>query len=259
VLPASWDARLAGYEWYRDGAGESGGVIHRLTRAGAPSLYLKHGTDAVAAAIVDEAVRLRWLQGRVPAARPVAFADEDGAAWLLTIGVAGRTGDAWLDHDSALLPVIVAAFAGFLTQLHALPVDDCPFEAGAALRLAAARRRVGAGEVDVEDFADDHLGWDAERMLAHTEALYDPDLHQRVVTHGDFSLGNLLMDERGHVTGCIDVGLLGVADPYQDIAILCANLGELDPAAERAFLDAIGVASPDRQRMAFHRCLDELF
>ena len=112
---------------------------------------------------------------------------------------------------------------------------------------------------DVEDFADDHLGWDAERMLAHTEALYDPDLHQRVVTHGDFSLGNLLMDERGDVTGCIDVGLLGVADPYQDIAILCANLGELDPAAERAFLDAIGVASPDRQRMAFHRCLDELF
>ena len=189
-------------------------------------------------------MRLRWLQGRVPAARPVAFADEDGAAWLLTTGVVGRTGDAWLDHDPALLPVIVAAFARFLTQLHALPVDDCPFEAGAALRLAAARRRVGAGEVDVEDFADDHLGWDAERMLAHTEALYDADLHQRVVTHGDFSLGNLLMDERGDVTGCIDVGLLGVADPYQDIAILCANLGELDAAAERAFLDAIGVASP---------------
>nr|WP_288459725.1 APH(3') family aminoglycoside O-phosphotransferase [uncultured Sphingomonas sp.] len=258
-MPASWDARLAGYEWHRDEAGESGGIIHRLTRHGAPSLYLKYGTGTVAEAIVDEAVRLRWLQGRVPVARPVAFTDEGDAAWLLTSTVAGRTGDAWLERDPAMLPVIVAAFAGFLKRLHALPVDDCPFEAGAALRLTAARRRVAAGEVDVDDFDDDHLGWDAARMLAHTEALYDPDLHGRVVTHGDFSLGNLLMDEHGQVTGCIDVGRMGVADPYQDIAILCANLAEIDPAAERAFLDAIGVGSPDRQRMAFHRCLDELF
>lgn len=207
---------------------------------------------------MDEAVRLRWLAGRVPAAVPVRFAVEADKAWLLTRAVPGRTGDAWLDEDAGALPRIIQGFAGFLLDLHALPVADCPFDAGAAVRLAGARRKVAAGLVDEEDFDDDHAGWSAGRVLAEAEALAGCATG-RVVTHGDFSLGNLLFDGAGAVSGCIDVGRLGVADPYQDIAIFWQNLDDHGAEAQATFLRAIGIAAPDAARLTFHRLLDELF
>lgn len=233
-------------------------MIHRLSAPDGSALYLKYGEGSVANAIVDEAVLLHWLAGRMPAASVVRFAMEPGAAWLLTEAVPGRTGDAWLDVDPGALPRIILGFAGFLRRLHALPVDDCPFDAGAAVRLASARRLVAAGLVDEEDFDDDHAGWTAARVLAEAEALA-ACATGRVVTHGDFSLGNLLFDADGAVTGCIDVGRLGIADRYQDIAIFWQNLAEHGPQAQAAFLDAIGIDTPDERRLRFHRLLDELF
>jgi aminoglycoside 3'-phosphotransferase I len=227
--------------------------------AGGPGdLFLKHGEGAVAAAIVDEAVRLRWLQGRIPCAPLHAFAAEGDAAWLLSGALPGRSGDGWVEADPASLPRIVDAFADFLRRLHAIDSADCPFRAEAAVRIADARRRVAAAMVDEDDFDDDHLGWSATAMLAEVERLA-PAARASVVTHGDFSLGNLILDEQMRVTGCIDVGRVGVADPYQDIAIFWQNLGDHGPAIQRRFLDAIGIDEPDPERLRFHCCLDELF
>lgn len=257
-LPSVLRERLDGGAWEREPEGESGGVIYRLRAADGSRLFLKYGEGPVADAIVDEAVRLRWLRGRMLAANPVAFVAERDAAWLLSEAVAGRTGDAWLADDPAMLPRVIAAFAAFLHRLHALPVEDCAFEAGAAVRLAEARRRVAAGLVDEDDFDADHCGMSAAAMLAQTERLA-PCVSGRVVTHGDCSLGNLLMDAEGRVTGCIDVGRLGIADPYQDIAILWQNLGDWGSAAQATFLAKLGIDEVDERRLSFHRCLDELF
>lgn len=248
---------MGGRRWIRDAAGESGGAVFRLAGSGG-DLFLKFGEGAVAEAIVDEAVRLRWLAPQVPTPRPVAVAAEADRAWLLTGALAGRSGDAWLAKDAALLPRIVDAFADFMLRLHAIDADDCPFVSDAAVRIADARRRVAAGLVDEDDFDDDHEGWSATEMLAEVERLA-PATRSGVVTHGDFSLGNLILDDEMRVTGCIDLGRVGVADPYQDIAILWQNLSDFGGAAQRRFLGAIGVEEPDLDRLTFHRCLDELF
>lgn len=55
----------------------------------------------------------------------------------------------------------------------------------------------------------------------------------------------------------IDVGRLGVADRYQDLAILWNNLEEYGLGAE--LLRAYGEAEPDETRLRFHLMLDELF
>ncbi len=225
---------------------------------GGGDLYLKWGEHAVAQAIADEAHRLWWLQGRMPAARPLSFVTQDAQAWLLTAALPGRSGDAWLERDPALLPRIIDAFASFLVQLHALDPAECPFRADAAVRIADARRQVREGLVDEDDFDPDHEGWSAGDVLAEVERLA-PIAKATCVTHGDFSLGNLILDEGMTVTGCIDVGRLGVADPYQDIAIFWQNLAEHGPAMQQRFLDAIGLRQPDADRLALHRCLDELF
>lgn len=79
-----------------------------------------------------------------------------------------------------------------------------------------------------------------------------------VVTHGDYSLDNLLIQD-GEVVGCIDAGRVGIADRYQDIAIVWNCLGEFGPESQEGFLRAYGIAGPDRRKLDFHLMLDELF
>lgn len=258
MLPGSLAERLAGADWQRELAGEAGADVFRLTLADATKALLKHGCGGVADDLVDEFARLRWLAGRMPCPKVLAFTSEADSAWLLTTALPGRSGDAWLEADPARLPMVIDAFAACLRTLHGLPTDDCPFEAGTELRLAAARRAVVAGSIDLDDLDDDHAGWDAQRLLAELCRLRPPAA-KRVVTHGDFSLGNVLIDDDGAVTGMIDVGRLGLADPYQDVAIFWQNLAEWGEAAQARFLAGIGVTDVDRQRLDFHRCLDEFF
>ena len=125
-------------------------------------------------------------------------------------------------------------------------------------RIAQARRRVTAGAVDEADFDLDHQGWTAAEVLAEAVRLA-PVVRPGVVTHGDFSLGNLLLDADMRVTGCIDVGRLGIADPYQDIAIFWRSLAAHGPSMQRRFFTAMAITDADPDRLAFHRCLDELF
>lgn len=258
IVPPSLESLIVGAGVERVIAGESGGSVHRLVAPNGTVRYLKHGVGPVADDIADEAHRLVWLADRMPCAELLYFTRTRDAAWLLTGAVAGRTGDAWIEDDPAQLPMVIHAFAGYLRRLHALPVADCPFDAGADVRMAHARRLIDAGAVDLDDFDDDHAGWSAEQLWDRLIALR-PSVRTGAVTHGDFSLGNLLIDHRGRVTGCIDVGRLGVADPYQDIAIFWQNLREFGPDAAAHFLSAYGLDAPDAERLDFHRCLDELF
>ena len=69
--------------------------------------------------------------------------------------------------------------------------------------------------------------------------------------------GVLIAD--GGVSGCIDVGRAGLADRYQDIAILWNCLGEFGPHLQSRLLAALGEGSRDRARIDFHLLLDELF
>lgn len=257
-LPPGWADLLTDAAWRRDEAGQAGAIVHRLTMKDGSAVYLKHGTGRVADDVTDEAVRLRWLAGRLPAPGLKLFACDADAAWLLSDALPGLTAEAWLEREPARLPVIVRSLAGFLRRLHALPTDECPFDAGYAVQLAAARRNVAAGAVDEDDFDAERRGWTAASVLARAERAV-PETAARVVTHGDFSLGNVLLDEAGAVTGCIDVGRLGVADPHRDIAVLWGGLAAFGDAATALLTQELGVGTLDEERIRFHQLLDELF
>lgn len=237
--------------------GQSGARVLR-TDDDATGLYLKIGEGHAAPLVAGEIVRLRWLAGRVPAARIVASAEEDGAAWLLTEAVPGMPAGAWVKRDRRRAVAAAEAIAGFLRRLHALPVEECPFDSSVAAWLPVVRGLVAEGLVDTEDFDDEHADWSAERVLAKVEALAG-HAQGRVVVHGDFSLGNLIVDDAGRVCGCIDVGRLGVGDPYRDVFIGWRDLGGFGEAAQRAFLAALGLDQLEGARRDLHRALDELF
>ncbi len=237
--------------------GQSGAGVFRVGDDG-PAYFLKVGAGAAAALVVDEAARLAWLAERFPAARIIADTVQDGTAWLVTTALPGMTAGAYIKADRRRSIAVAQTLAAFLRRLHALPVEDCPFDSSVGAWLPVVRRLVAEGQIDVADFDAEHGGWSAARVLAKVEALAEHARGQAVV-HGDFSLGNVILGEDGAVVGCVDVGRLGVGDPYRDIFIGWRDLGGFGAEPQRAFLDALGIVELEADRRELHRALDELF
>lgn len=258
AVPASLAAAVHGYRWSRDTIGASGASVYRLNgKPGAPDLFLKTGTAPVAADITAEAARLRWLGAYLPVPTVIAFIAADSAAWLLMTALPGRSARQVLAADPAAGGAVVDALAAFMRRIHAIPGRACPFDNALGPRLAHARARIDAGAVDEHDFDQERLGQTAEHVWADVQALL-PLAPDRVVTHGDFSLDNLLI-EGGAVTGCIDVGRAGIADRCQDLAILWTGLGEFSEDLADRLIAQYGMGAPDERRFHFHVLLDELF
>lgn len=257
AVPDPMRAAVEGYDWLPASEGRSGGAVFRLAAPGRPTLYLKCGTGEVAHDLSAEMVRLSWFAGRLPVPEVRHFVREPGVAYLLTTALPGRTAHDCLAESPAQREAIVAALAGFLRTLHALPVVDCPFHAGHELRLAEARRNADAGRVDAADFDAEREGWSIEQVWTTMTGLL-PLTFGRVITHGDFTLDNVLLQDL-RVTGCIDVGRAGAADPYQDLALLWRDLGEFGADAQHALFRSYGLEAPEDRKLRFHLCLDEFF
>ncbi len=73
--------------------------------------------------------------------------------------------------------------------------------------------------------------------------------------HGDACAPNTLVDDEGGWTAHVDLGALGVADRWADIAVTAMSLEwNYGPGWEPTFLSAYGV-DPDPVRQAFYRDL----
>jgi aminoglycoside phosphotransferase len=202
-----------------------------------------------------EATRLRWAGRYVAVPRVLAQGADDTGRWLVTAGLPG---------DNAATPTwkarpaeAAAAIGRGLRSLHdALPVDGCPFSWRAEDRLAVARRMAAAGEQDPSRWDDTHRPLTVEEALAR---LADPPAVDRlVVCHGDACAPNTLLLPDGTVSGHVDLGSLGVADRWADLAVATWSLNwNYGPGWEPTLLDAYGLdADPDRT--AYYRLLWDL-
>ena len=254
-LPSEWRSRLSPYRFERDEVGRSSAGVFRLDADGEPGLFLKVEPAGPFAELPDEATRLRWLAGAGIACPNVIAQDvHDGQHWLLISAMPGRD----LSVASITPQQCIEILATALRLLHAVDIRTCPFNHSLSNRLALAKARMEAGEVDEDDFDEARLDQSAEDLFQLLET-QKPDGADLVVTHGDACLPNLLAQD-GHFSGFIDCARLGVADRYQDLALayrsICDDFGE---AWGQAFLDLYGVPQPDRAKLDYYQLLDEFF
>jgi kanamycin kinase len=182
---------------------------------------------------VDEARRLDWA-GRYIRVPHVLEVGSDGAhEWILTEAIEGESAVAprWIAEPATA----VRAVGEGLRALHdALPVADCPFGWGVDGRIAHAAAR----GIRVPD-----------------SLLTAPDTDVLVVCHGDACCPNTLLDDAGRWTALVDLGSLGVADRWADIAVASmSTVWNYGPGWDDALIEAYGVA-PDRERLAYYRAL----
>ncbi|QPC91256.1 APH(3')-II family aminoglycoside O-phosphotransferase [Mesorhizobium sp. INR15] len=255
-LPEGLRGLISGHGWNRQTIGQSQAGVFRLEAKGKPTLFLKIEPGGPFAELADEAARLRWL-GRqdIDCPEVIAFETHAGHDWLLMSAVPGRDLVSAQPIDAA---TSIGIMADALRRLHALDISACPFDHSLDRRIAIARARMEAGEVDETDFDDERLGWTAAKAFAELQA-QKPDSEDLVVTHGDACMPNFMVADN-RFSGFIDCGRLGIADRHQDLALACwsirYNLGE---AWEKPFLERYGSSGVDPGKLSWYRLLDEFF
>lgn len=237
---------MTGRPWEPVTVGNSGASVHRHDGA-----YRKESADP-RIDLVGEGERLTWLRRQgIPAAEVL----DCRPGLLVTAEVPGRSAaEPW---PVELRVRIVDALAELTRALHALPIAECPFDR----RLTVAIPEALSANVDLEDLDAAHRGWTRDDLVAELVAI-QPQEEDLVVCHGDLCVPNVLFDPGTcDLTGVIDVGRLGVADRWVDLAIASRSLAsDLNPqygpwAAER-YLARYG-AEPDHNKIQFYRLLDE--
>jgi kanamycin kinase len=126
-----------------------------------------------------------------------------------------------------------------LRRLHdALPVAGCPFDWSVAERIERSRAQ-GI----------------PERVAALGRLGEAPAVDALVVCHGDACAPNTLLDDDGVVVGYVDLGRMGVADRWADIAIgAWSTEWNYGPGFGALYYEAYGV-EPDQERIAYYRAL----
>ena len=208
---------------------------------------------------------LRWLAGRLPVPRVLACERQEGRLWLLMTRLTGRmTCDESMLSDPAALTGILAEG---LRMLWAVPTGECPIRCDLDAKLRIARDNVEQGLVSVDNVEPETFGpggfRDPEHLLYWLESNRPPE--ELAFTHGDFCLPNIFF-ENGHVSGFLDLGKAGLADPYQDLAIGVRSLrhntdGTYGPRIDfdpMALFDRLGLR-PDTEKLRYYTLLDELF
>jgi kanamycin kinase/aminoglycoside 3'-phosphotransferase-2 len=257
ALPQAVSRWLQGYQAEPVTVGMSGAGVYRWGKPGEPGRILKVRPDShhpdPGFRLAPEAEKMRWLSAWAPVPEVLEYSQHDGCEYLLMTEIVGRSGaEDWPPEER---PRVVAALAEALQRLHSIPLEACPFDQRLEAKLAQARRRTELGWVDPADFS-------AEELL---EVLFKlrPAEEDLVVCHGDYCLPNVLLYE-GKLSGFVDLGRLGVADRYQDLALMTRSLtSDLNPQFgegwDGVFLEAYGLREPDWERLEFYRLLDEFF
>lgn len=147
---------------------------------------------------------------------PVPRVLDHGSDWMLTEAIGARSA---VETDG---PTAARAVGEGLRALHEdLPVEGCPFEWS-----AESRGGIGAPVID-----------------------------ELVVCHGDACVPNTLVDAQGDWIAHVDLGRLGLADRWADLAVASANLdANFGPGLQPTFFAAYGI-DRDEDRIQYYRAL----
>lgn len=221
---------------------EAGGRTFEVG-AGAGRFFVKWTPVTSGIDLNREVARLAWAMTYTPV--PVVLdqgADGDGS-WIVTAALPGTNAveSRWKGDPAT---AVTAIGEGLRAMHEHLPADSCPFSWSIDDRLAAVAVVDRLTGVAVEDVAEVDL------TLADP-----PSIDRLVVCHGDACSPNTLLTDDGRWSGHVDLGDLGVADRWADLAVATMSTQwNYGPGWEEPLLAAYGV-EPDPERTRYYRLL----
>jgi kanamycin kinase len=215
--------------------------------------YAKWAPVGSALDLGGEAARMRWAGTYVAVPQVLEQDSNAEGSWLITAALDGEMAvtDKWKQDPATAVRVIGESLRAFHD---ALPVAGCPF-------IASAEERVTEAELNADQRAHRTLHTDFAG-LTYAGALKRvtdiPPIDMVVVCHGDTCAPNTLLTADGRFAGHVDLGDLGVADRWSDLAIATwSTTWNYGGGWQEALLDAYGIA-PDPERTEYYRLLWEV-
>ncbi len=217
----------------------------------------------------NERSMVAWLAGRLPVPEIPAYCVEENRAYTLMTRIKGEMlcTEKYLTNPELLTELVAEG----LKLLWQVDVTQCPYRTSRLEeRLKAARWNVEHNLVDLDNVDPETFG---EGGFANPLELLEWLEQNRpeediVLTHGDFCLPNIFA-VGNKISGFIDLGKLGPADRWQDIAIVMRSLkdnlggaytpgrvyGQFEP---QMLLEKLGIEM-DAEKNRYYLLLDELF
>ena len=148
----------------------------------------------------------------------IEYTVEDGKSWLLMSRMMGRMccDKYYMEHSDEM----VSLMAEGLKMLWSIDISDCPREFSLEEDERKALARIKDGRLSAEELAECGFGT-AEQMIKWM--LENKPAYEPVLSHGDYCLPNVLL-ENGRISAFIDIGDIGIADKYRDIATCYGSL-----------------------------------
>jgi kanamycin kinase len=229
-VPAPVAAVAAGEPLQPVWENELGGLTFALG-TGPSRRFVKWAPAGSGLDLRPEVARLAWAGRFVTVPSVLSFGESRLGQMLVTAGLPGENAVSprWVADPA---PAVRAIGRG-LRHLHdTLPAEACPYTWSVADRLAGAR-----ADADLTGLAD------------------PPPVDRLVVCHGDACSPNTLVSPAGECTGHVDLGSLGLADRWADLAVATWSLDwNYGPGWEPLLLATYGV-DPDPVRTAYYRRL----
>lgn len=170
----------------------------------------------------NEVERLKWVRRFTVVPEVLQYDTDEHGEWMVTRALDGKSAvdEQWRKEP---LTAMIAIGKGLRKFHDSVPVEQCPFDWGIEAR---------GGEPTTA-----------------------PAIDKLVVCHGDACSPNTLLDANGEPLGHVDLGSMGVADRWADLAVASMSLDwNYEPANERAFFMAYGIERDDA-RVEYYRWL----
>jgi kanamycin kinase len=232
---------------------EVGGLTFKVLGGTAP-VFVKWQPAGTNVDLAAEAERLDWagLFSAVPSV--LGRGEDEEGAWLVTTEVPGQSAVSrqWVEDPASA----VRAIGEGLRAFHSLPVALCPFSWSVEGRLVDAHHRAAAGLLDPGHWHPDHRSLSVDQALSLL--CIPPPVDKLVVCQGDACAPNTILTDDGHWSGHVDLGAMGVADRWADLAIATwSTEWNYGPGWSTQLLAAYGV-SDDPVRTRYYRLLWDL-
>lgn len=166
---------------------------------------------------------INWLNQKIPTPKIIAYELENNTSYTLMSKIEGKMlcDEEYLNHPSRLVDLLVKA----LNMLWSIDEKDCPIDNSLDEKLKRARYNVENNLVDLDHVEEDTFSdkgfKDSFDLLNWLEN--NRPKEEIVFSHGDLSLPNIIV-EGEEIKGFIDLGNMGKADKWQDIAICYRSL-----------------------------------